>query len=216
MRTTVRVRDAEEGGAALAALLGTTLEHDLAGPFLRIGWTVVRPVASTGDGVDHLAILVPGDAYEAARDWIGTRAPLLPGPSGIDVAGPAGWESLSVYFDGPAVDGQGGVVLELIAHAGHRDATAGRPAELLGVCEVGVAVPDVEGAIVASGLPVFADTASPDFAAVGDRDGRIILASPGRTWFPTADRVAGAGPVVITAEGVDREVRLGEAHLLPA
>lgn len=209
--TTVRVRDAEEGGAALATLLDTALEHDLAGPFLRIGWTVVRPVASTGDGVDHLAVLVPGDAYEAARDWIGGRTPLLPGPAGIDVAGPPGWDSLSAYFDGPD-----GTVLELIAHAGHREATAGREARLLGVCEVGVAAPDVEGAIVASGLPVFAGTATADFAAIGDRDGRIILAAPGRVWFPTADRVAGPAPVVITMEGATEEVRLGDAHLLPA
>jgi hypothetical protein len=203
---TVRVGDPQVGTAALAALLELTVEP---GPVVRIGWTTVRPVPPDGDGDDHLAILVPGDAYEPAKAWLLARTAALPGPDGVDVAGPPGWDSTSVYVDGPA-----GLVLELIAHAGHRTGGGSFPAALLGVCEVGVAVPDVPAAIEASGLPVFADTATPDFAAIGDRDGRVILASAGRVWFPTADRLAGVAPTVVTAEGAPRaEVRLGGARL---
>lgn len=202
---TVRVHDAIDGAAALAALLGLRAEEDLAGPFVRIGWTVVRPIASAGSGVDHLAILIPGDAYPTAEAWVRDRATI----TGTAIAGPPGWESTSVYFDGPD-----DVVLELIAHHGHRalpDATF--PAALLGVCEVGIAV-DVAAAIDASGLPPFAGTTSPDFAAIGDRDGRLILASAGRVWFPTTDRLAGPGPLVVVAVGAPPiRVRLGEADL---
>lgn len=190
---TLRVGEREAGAVAFAALLDLPLEEDLAGPFVRIGWTVVRPVTSSGDGVDHIAILVPGDDHEAAAAWLLGRTP----PLEAGVAGPAGWSSTSVYVDGP-----GGSVLELIAHDGHRTAQdATFPAALLGVCEVGVAVSDVLGAVEASGLPLFAGTLTPDFAAIGDTDGKLILATPGRVWFPTEDRVAGLAPVVIGATG---------------
>lgn len=203
---TVRVRDAAAGAAALAALLGLRTEEDLAGPFVRIGWTVVRPIATSGSGVDHLAILIPGDAYPEAEAWVRERAT----PTGTAIAGPPGWVSTSVYFDGPDE-----AVLELIAHVGHRPQPGATfPEALLGVCEVGIAVEDVDAAIDASGLPPFAGTVAPDFAAIGDRDGRLILASPGRVWFPTEDRLAGAGPLVVVAESATpTEVRLGEADL---
>ena len=203
-QVTLRVGERASGAAAFAALLDLPLEEDLAGPFVRIGWTVVRPVTSSGDGVDHIAILVPGDAYRAAAAWLLARTP----PLEVDVAGPAGWASTSVYVDGP-----GGSVLELIAHHGHRTASdAAFPTALLGVCEVGIAVPDVPGVVEASGMPVFAGTRSPDFAAIGDIDGKLILATPGRVWFPTEDRVAGLAPVVIGAvDGAPIDLGIGAA-----
>ena len=208
--TTVQVRDAEAGAAALAAVLRLPCEHDDAGPHVRVGWTDVRPVVTPEPAADHLAILIPGDAYPTARTWLldGTE----PLDRGLDVAfPPPDWDSTSVYFDGPD-----GLVLELIAHRGHRP--HGRapfgPAGLLGVCEVGLAVPDVPAAVAASGLPVFAGTTSPGFAVVGDRDGRLVLVEPGRPWFPTADRIAGLAPLAVTAE-TDRtaDLRLGEARV---
>ncbi|MEH0108797.1 hypothetical protein V6N00_03585 [Tersicoccus sp. MR15.9] len=75
------------------------------------------------------------------------------------------------------------------------------PHHLLGISEVGVAVPDVPAAVrtlaEVAGLTPFAGTESADFAAVGDDHGLLILAETGRAWLPTRDRRAAAAPLSV-------------------
>jgi hypothetical protein len=76
------------------------------------------------------------------------------------------------------------------------------PADLLSVSEVGVAVPDVAGTadrLTEAGIGRYPD-GSETFAPAGHVDGMLILVRPGRTWFPTSDRVAAEPPVTIVAQ----------------
>lgn len=200
-RVDLRVDDVPDALAGLAGLLGL----QVAGDAVRVGWTRVVPVERDGSaGVDHLAILVPGASFAAARAWLAARTALLDQDRRTDFEGPAAWASTSVYFDGP-----GGSILELIAHRGtaERDDAGFGPEDLLGICEVGLAVPDVDAAVASlaqAGLAPYAGTASPGFAAVGTVEGKVILVPEGRPWLPTPDRVSGAAPLVVeTADGPD-------------
>lgn len=168
-------------------------------------------------GALHLAITIPVGTFDAAAEWIAGIATVLVDADGRDAfEGPPNWNSRSVYFEGP--DQQ---LLELIER---RDlvapaAPASAPASvvpLLSVSEVGIAVPDVLGAVETlrrAGLEPYADPASEGFAAVGDVDGLVILVSPERRWFPTADRLPSTAPVVLDV-GLDTPVELTPDVLL--
>lgn len=175
-------------------------------------------------GALHLAITIPAGTFDVAAEWIAGIATVLVDADGRDAfEGPPNWNSRSVYFEGP--DQQ---LLELIERrdlaASTSAATAFAPASaapasavpLLSVSEVGIAVPDVLGAVETlrrAGLEPYADPASEGFAAVGDVDGLVILVSPERRWFPTADRLPSTAPVVLDV-GLDTPVELAPGVLL--
>lgn len=168
-------------------------------------------------GALHLAITIPAGTFDLAAEWIAGIATVLVDTDGRDAfEGPPNWNSRSVYFEGP--DQQ---LLELIER---RDlvapaAPASAPASvvpLLSVSEVGIAVPDVLRAVETlrrAGLEPYADPAGGGFAAVGDVDGLVILVSPERRWFPTADRLPSTAPVVLDV-GLDTPVELTPGVLL--
>lgn len=163
-------------------------------------------------GALHLAITIPTGTFAAAAEWIAGIATVLVDADGRDeFEGPPNWNSRSVYFDGP--DQQ---LLELIER---RDLAAAAPASavpLLSVSEVGIVVPDVLGAVGTlrrAGLEPYANPAGEGFAAVGDVDGLVILVSPERRWFPTADRLPSTAPVVLDV-GLDTPVELTEGVVL--
>ncbi|WP_132100200.1 hypothetical protein [Curtobacterium sp. PhB146] len=183
-------------------------------------------------GALHLAITIPAGTFDVAAAWIAEIATVLVDADGRDeFEGPPNWNSRSVYFEGP--DQQ---LLELIER---RDLAAPTPASgpasatpasgpasaapasasavpLLSVSEVGIAVPDVLGAVETlrrAGLEPYANPAGEGFAAVGDVDGLVILVSPERRWFPTADRLPSTAPVVLDV-GLDTPVELTEGVVL--
>ncbi len=163
-------------------------------------------------GALHLAITIPAGTFDVAAAWIAGIATVLVDADGRDeFEGPPNWNSRSVYFEGP--DRQ---LLELIER---RDLVAATPASavpLLSVSEVGIAVPDVLGAVGTlrrAGLEPYANPAGEGFAAVGDVDGLVILVSPERRWFPTADRLPSTAPVVLDV-GLDAPVELTPGVLL--
>ncbi|SFF72181.1 VOC family protein [Curtobacterium sp. YR515] len=184
-------------------------------------------------GAHHLAFTIPTGTFADAKRRVAEVATVL-GADGVDeFEGPAGWDSRSVYFEGP--DRQ---LLELIerrelpdgdaapaagqaapadGHAARADGHAAPLAPLLvSVSEVGIAVPDVPGAVEAlcqHGLDPYAGLPGPDFAPVGDVDGLLILVSPGRQWFPTLDRAPSSAPVVVDL-GLGTTVELAEGVLL--
>lgn len=167
-------------------------------------------------GALHLAITIPAGTFAAAAAWIAGVATVLVDADGRDeFEGPPNWSSRSVYFEGP--DQQ---LLELIER---RDLAAATPASgpasavpLLSVSEVGIAVPDVLGAVETlrrAGLEPYANPAGEGFAAVGNVDGLVILVPPERRWFPTADRLPSTAPVVLDV-GLDTPVELTEGVVL--
>ena len=85
---------------------------------------------------------------------------------------------------------------------------SGRPCsstDLLCISEVGVATSDVlaTAALLNREADVRPYIGEPglSFAPVGDTDGLLILVSPGRPWFPTTDRGASPGPILVEATG---------------
>ncbi len=170
-------------------------------------------------GALHLAITIPAGTFDVAAEWIAGIATVLVDADGRDeFEGPPNWNSRSVYFEGP--DQQ---LLELIER---RDLAAGAgatragvstgPLPLVSVSEVGIAVPDVLGAVGTlrrAGLEPYANPAGEGFAAVGDVDGLVILVSSERRWFPTGDRLPSTAPVVLDV-GLDTPVELTPGVLL--
>ena len=185
---------------------GDGLAFDIAG-------TVVRfSAAAAGAPFYHLALLVPGDRFAAARDWLAERAELLPDPeTGETTFDFSFWDAEACYCHDPA-----GTILELIAHrplartgkTGPFDAS-----ELLGLSEVGLVVPDIAAAAAALaplGLPVWDGTVDdpPRLAFAGARARTLILAAPGRPWLPTG-RPAEEHPLRVVVEGAAGEVEVG-------
>lgn len=162
-------------------------------------------------GAHHLAFTIPTGSFAAAKSWIAGVATVLGADDSDEFEGPPNWNSRSVYFEGP--DRQ---LLELIERRDLSPTGAADSARLVSVSEVGLAVPDVFGAVDAlrnHGLEAYANPPGPDFAPVGDVHGLLILVSPGRKWFPTLDRAPSTAPVVVDV-GLGRTVALAEGVLL--
>lgn len=164
------------------------------------GTTLVFRQDADAHGDQHYAFLIPANQVTAAHDWLAGRVGLLSGEHESQKS----WNARSVYFRGPDRS-----VLEVIARRDLDNTAEGPfgPHSLLGVSEVGIAVPDVTGVADRLGTEagvtryVRADDGSPTFTTVGDINGLLVLVSPGRAWFPTEDRFVAEPPVTVTATG---------------
>lgn len=170
-----------------------------------------------GEPFYHFALLVPGNRFAAARDWLAASAALLPRPESEDtVFAFDAWNALACYAHDPA-----GNVVELIAHRGMEaspeDGAFGA-AELRGISELGLVTPDLVAALQelrVGGLELWSGEVSGSregFGFVGRQAHTLILCPPGRPWLPTArpaephllEAVVGAG------EGERIVVRVGD------
>jgi hypothetical protein len=175
---------------------------------LRIGparLTFTPSSAPQAEPFYHFALLVPGDRFNAAYEWLVNRARLLPDRKTGDVVFDFdNWDALACYCLDP-----GGNIVELIAHRGIGENAVEHsfsPAELLGISEIGfVGGNKVEIADIlerALGLSVW-DGEVDDIerlAFVGERGRTLILCPQGRPWLPT-DRRAEAHRVELVVHG---------------
>ncbi|MEV5649504.1 VOC family protein [Nocardia sp. NPDC052254] len=182
-------------------LLGLEVDSRAEGIAVEIGSS--RLVVTEGPsfaGVHHLAFGISPRDVDLARQWLRQRVEPIT-LAGVDTFdGPPGWDSRSVYFEGPE-----GIVLELIARHADRSepATAGDAPRLLSISEVGIGVPDVGSAVGrladAFGLPRFPPQLS-GFAPVGGHDGLLIVVESQRLWFPSGEDLPARGPVTVRIE----------------
>ncbi len=184
---------AREDLASVRAFYGTTLGLPAAGTdtFVvgdaRLGF---RAAAPSRRPFHHVALLVPGDRFEAAHAWAAERTELLRFHDEPVVHFDA-WDADAVYFHDPA-----GSIVELIAHRalGATGATGPFAApELLGISEVGLVLADRAGAAHVLerdlGVGIFSgDAAADDLAFAGRQGHALILTPPGRGWLPTGRR----------------------------
>ncbi|MFJ3383477.1 MULTISPECIES: VOC family protein [unclassified Curtobacterium] len=199
--------------AAFWQALDARVAQDDAAVRVRVGHTEVVHVEADFDGDHHLAFTIPTGSFDQADRWIGERAAVLTRDGVREFAGPAGWNSRSVYFDGP--DGQ---VLEFIER---RDLTPDHDgpftvSSITGVSEVGVVTTDVlrtAAELGRNGVAPYAAAPSPAFAAVGDVHGLLVLVAPGRPWLPTTDRIAADTAVTIDG-GLAAPIELGPGKVL--
>lgn len=217
---TLPVRDLAACVAFYRDALELEVEAAEAHASVHVGSTLLRlhqALETTGD--HHIAATVPAERFAAAKHWVAERTTVISLEGADEFEGSRSWNSRSVYFEGPD-----SAVLELIAR---RDLPTGRvepsdgafgAAEIIGLSEVGVAVPSVLDAIARlgseAGLEVYGESPSDTFGAVGTVAGLIILVRAGRTWFPTSTRVAQPSPIVIEAYGrIAGHYRVGNTSL---
>jgi catechol 2,3-dioxygenase-like lactoylglutathione lyase family enzyme len=157
----------------------------------------------------HFAILVPGNRFTAARDWIEERADLLPDPeTGETTFDFDNWNALACYCHDPV-----GNIVELIAVRGL--GATGSPDEpfdsrdLLAVAEIGLVGPDTaamaETLAREAGIHIWDGTVDEPgrLAFAGELGSTVILCPIGRGWLPTG-RPAEVHPLEIVFTG-DRD-----------
>ncbi|HVX44465.1 MAG TPA: hypothetical protein VHC49_11295 [Mycobacteriales bacterium] len=161
----------------------------------------------------HFALLVPGNRFDAAHEWIGGRTTVLPGPDG-EVFDFTFWDAQACYFHDPA-----GSIVELIAHRGVGEAPETgpfSPAELIGISEIGLVVADPARAADALrgelGLELWSGEVegATSLGFVGRKAHTLILSRPGRGWLPTG-RPAQIHAAEVTVTGT----RSGDLRLDP-
>ena len=158
----------------------------------RIGETTLRftEAAAGMEPFYHFALLVPGDRFDAAHDWLAQRVQLLDDPeTASNVFSFDNWNALACYFLDPA-----GNIVEFIAHQGiGENGVKGHFSadEVVGFSELGLVTDDKMQSASAlerqAGLTVFdGDVRAPDrLAFVGERARTLILSPIGRGWLPT-------------------------------
>ena len=148
-------------------------------------------------GKYHFAFDVPENQFEAAREWIMRRTPLikLDGNDSFDFQN---WNAHSLYFYDAA-----GNILELIARHNQPNASSSPFTErsLLHVSEIGLAADDVLATVNSIcdnlGVGVYDGEGSDTFTAVGDEDGLFIVVKRGRVWYPNTGIRADVYPVTV-------------------
>ncbi len=198
---------------------------DLDGAMLavRIGAGRLAFTANRVPGVEpfyHFALLVPGDRFTAAYEWLGAKRELLPDPeTGDAIFDFDNWDAFACYCLDPV-----GNIVELIAHRGLSEEGGGgafSPAELLGFSEVGIVGGDkVQVARQLGrtlGLSVWDGEIEDPYrlAFAGEKARTLILCPEGRPWLPTG-RPAEEHRVELVIGGVSgADARLrGTPHLV--
>jgi hypothetical protein len=160
----------------------------------------------------HFALLVPGNRFDKALEWITERTELLPDPeTGDAVFDFDNWDALACYFHDPV-----GNIVELIAHRGVDESRAEGPftaAEILGFSELGLVGDKAHMAeTLHSELCLEQWAGDLDHEAtltfVGEKARTFILSPEGRGWLPTG-RPAEPHPCEVGLS----DTGSGEAHI---
>lgn len=212
-------RSMAETGAYYETVLGLPVRKEIGAVEVTVGRSVIRfREDPDAEGDQHYAFLVDDARFDAARAFLAAGPGLLSDGDRTEFEAQPAWNARSLYFPGPDRS-----VLEVIARRDlPRDLGAGRapgakatnprdpgtqpapfgPGDLLSLSEAGIAVPDVVATadrLTEAGVGRYPD-GSATFSPAGHIDGMLILVSPGRTWFPTSDRVVGEPPVTVIAQ----------------
>ena len=154
------------------------------------------------DGAYHFAFNIPQNQYQAARQWITARIPLLKDKTGKEDFHSDSWNSDSVYFPDAA-----GNVLEFIARHSLNNAVGGDfdASKILNVSEIGLPSENViafAGELCAKlGLSIYKQEPNETFTPVGDENGLFILPIKDRIWMPDSGVPAKLLPVRVRGEG---------------
>jgi hypothetical protein len=179
---------------------------------MMIGETALVFEGGPGEPFYHFALLVPGNWFDEALEWIAERTKLLPDlETGEVVFDFDNWDALACYFHDPV-----GNIVELIAHRGVDETGKEGPfsaAEVVGFSELGLVGDRAEMAAALQselGLEHWAGDLAEEarLAFVGQKARTFIVSPEGRGWLPTG-RPAEAHPCDVEL----LETQSGEAHL---
>jgi hypothetical protein len=205
----VRLRAAAPRLPELIEFYGNALELGVARPeesdvAFEVGESRLEFLSGSGSPFYHVALLGPGNRFDAMLDWARSRVEFLPdSETGDPVFDFTNWDARACYFHDPA-----GNILELIAHHGLAESGATgvfTAAELRGISEVGlVGDPPTLAATLGRelGLELWDGTTTGErrLAFVGEKARTLILCREGRPWLPTG-RPAEAHPVEVVLSG---------------
>ena len=154
------------------------------------GTALVFEQVKGADPFYHFAINVPSNKIEEAKTWLNSRVDLIwMDDYKSDVADFRNWNAKSVYFYDPA-----GNILELIARFDLENKTDEpfSSAQFLCISEIGLVIkPDeldnaTERLLKDYDLHYFArQPPLPQFRAIGDNNGLLIVVPEKRNWYPT-------------------------------
>lgn len=137
--------------------------------------------------VYHFAFNIAINHLEQAITWSNKHLDLLKSPSNTIITTFETWNADSIYF----TDNNGNI-LEFIARydLNNRSEKAFTPKEVLNISEIGIVttapIKLAEELIVVNNLKYFSKTKpTPEFLALGDDEGLLILVTPNRKWYPT-------------------------------
>ena len=175
---------------------------------VKAGRTVLRFTQAPSEfvGAYHFAFNIPENQYQAAKQWMTSRLPLLRDKTGREDFESTSWASTSFYFLDAA-----GNVLEFIARHNLQNATAGdfNSSQILNVSEIGLPSEDVialaDQLCTQLGLSVFKQEPDETFTPVGDDNGLLILPIKDRIWMPDSGLPAKLLPVNVRGEANGRE-----------
>ncbi len=175
---------------------------------VKAGRTVLRFTQAPSEfvGAYHFAFNIPENQYQAAKQWITSRIPLLRDKAGQEDFESKSWDSTSLYFLDAA-----GNVLELIARHNLKNSAGGdfTSSQILNVSEIGLPSEDVVGLAdqicTKLGLSVFKQEPNETFTPVGDDNGLLILPIKDRIWMPDSGVPAKLLPVSVRGESNGRE-----------
>jgi hypothetical protein len=175
---------------------------------VKAGQTVLRFTQAPSEfiGAYHFAFNIPENQYQAAKQWIASRVPLLRDKTGQEDFESQSWTSTSLYFLDAA-----GNILEFIARHNLQNAAAGEfnSSQILNVSEIGLPSEDVVSLAnqlcAQLGLSVFKQEPNESFTPVGDDNGLLIIPVKDRIWMPDSGVPAKLLPVKVRGETNGRE-----------
>ncbi|KAB1192371.1 VOC family protein [Haloferax sp. MBLA0076] len=145
---------------------------------------------------DHLAFTVDADV-ESVIEWLDERVDILETDEGSSIRFDF-MEADSVYFEDPE-----GNVIEYVCYDGQSSGEFDPETDIVGVTEVGMAVPDVASFVsdltAAIDVDVWSEFGDGDIVFVGDQTARFVVSAVGRPWYPT-DRAAAVDPVSVQCD----------------
>ncbi len=186
---TLPSKDLDQQAAYYADVLGLPVQRAMEKVLIQAGESRLQfqQAAASWEGHFHFAFEIPNNRFDQAKNWLQRRATLLKDEDGSDTIEHASWQAHSLYFKDPA-----GNVLEFIARDQAGTASASeffRPENILRVSEIGIAADDVPALVSdiarETGLPVYGN-ASPNFTAVGDLGGLLIVVERDHIWLPNS------------------------------
>jgi catechol 2,3-dioxygenase-like lactoylglutathione lyase family enzyme len=164
---------------------------------------------STADPFYHIAINIPANKIEEAKNWLSARVELVwIDQYKSDIADFVNWHAKSVYFFDPA-----GNIVELIARfdLDNKADELFSSAQFLSVSEVGLVIKEdefdssVNNLLEQYQLSYFAKQPPlPQFRAIGDDEGLFIVVPENRNWFPT-EKPSGIFPMEVQFENGGKE-----------
>ena len=175
---------------------------------IKAGETVLRFTQAPSEfmGAYHFAFNIPENQYQAAKQWITSRIPLLQDKTGKEDFESQAWNSTSLYFLDAA-----GNVLEFIARHTLNNASndAFDSRQILNVSEIGLPSENVielaNDLSIRLGLSVYKQEPNENFTPVGDENGLLILPAKDRIWMPDSGVPARLLPVKVKGESNGRE-----------